>query len=386
MNESIPYGKQYIFPEDIEAVTQTLLSNWLTQGPAVPRFEEQVAKYCQVGHGVATSSGTAALHLACLALGLGPGDRVWTSPISFVASANCARYCGAEVDFVDIDPESFNLCANKLAEKLADTRRKGGKLPKIVIPVHFAGQACEMTAIAALGKEYGFRIIEDAAHALGGTYQGQPVGCCEYSDITVFSFHPVKSITSAEGGMALTRDTELAETMRRLGSHGISRDSARLHHSADGPWYYEQQELGYNYRLSDLHAALGFSQMRHLPDFIARRRQLAEGYREALKALPLRMQQPLPGIDSAHHLFVIRVARQRRDALFQSMQQAGIAPQVHYIPIHTQPYYQAMGFKQGDFPIAEAYYQEAVSLPLFPSLQDEQQRHVIQVITQTLGS
>lgn len=376
----IPYGRQHITPEDVEAVTQTLLSDWLTQGPAIGRFESAVAGYCGVPHAVAVNSATSALHIACMALGLGPGDRLWTSPNTFVASANCARYCGAEVDFVDVDPRSYNLCPEALARKLAEAEREG-KLPKIVVPVHFAGQSCEMREIHALAQRYGFRIIEDASHAVGGRYLDEPVGSCRYSDITVFSFHPVKIITTAEGGMAMTKDAALAARMEQFRSHGITRDAAQMEGESDGPWYYEQVALGYNYRLTDLQAVLGLSQFNRLDEYVARRHEIAKRYDELLAGLPLTTPWQSPNARSALHLYPIvldpqRSPRNRRE-VFDGLRAAGIGVNVHYIPVHTQPYYRRLGFAPGDFPEAERYYAGAISLPMFPTLTHAQQDEVV---------
>lgn len=376
----IPYGRQHITPEDVEAVTRTLLSDWLTQGPAIGRFESAVAGYCGVPHAVAVNSATSALHIACMALGLGPGDRLWTSPNTFVASANCARYCGAEVDFVDVDPRSYNLCPEALARKLAEAEREG-KLPKIVVPVHFAGQSCEMREIHVLAQRYGFRIIEDASHAVGGRYLDEPVGSCRYSDITVFSFHPVKIITTAEGGMAMTKDAALAARMEQFRSHGITRDAAQMEGESDGPWYYEQVALGYNYRLTDLQAVLGLSQFNRLDEYVARRHEIAKRYDELLAGLPLTTPWQSPNARSALHLYPIvldpqRSPRNRRE-VFDGLRAAGIGVNVHYIPVHTQPYYRRLGFAPGDFPEAERYYAGAISLPMFPTLTHAQQDEVV---------
>lgn len=361
----IPYGRQSIDESDIEAVVATLRSAWLTQGPAIPAFESAFAERCQARHGIAVCNATAALHIACLALGVGPGDRVWTSPISFVASANCALYCGAEIDFVDVDAQTQNLSPDALEEKLV-AAAKTGTLPKVVIPVHFSGRSCDMARIAQMGQQYGFKIIEDASHAVGASYGDAPVGSCIHSDITIFSFHPVKIITTAEGGMALTNNPELAERMLRLRTHGITKDLNRMRGQSDGPWYYEQIDLGYNYRLTDLQAALGLSQLQRLDAFIARRRMLAAHYAEALATTPC--ECPPPSSDSAWHLYPIRVAPDQRRATFEALHTAGIGVQVHYIPIHRQPYFERLGFASGDFPVAEHYYQQAISLPLYPDL------------------
>jgi UDP-4-amino-4,6-dideoxy-N-acetyl-beta-L-altrosamine transaminase len=379
---SIPYGRQSLTDADIEAVSDVLRSDFLTQGPAVPIFESAVASYCQIDHAVAANSATSALHIACLALGLGPGDVLWTSPITFVASANCALYCGAAVDFVDIDPLTRNLCPVALEAKLR-TAKTEGKLPKIVVPVHFTGLPCDMEAIYSLSKVYGFRIIEDASHAIGARLNGEPVGNCRYSDVTVFSFHPVKIITTGEGGIATTRDTKLAEQMRRFRSHGIVREVSEMS-SCDGPWYYEQQALGYNYRMTDMQAALGASQMKQLENFIRKREHLAERYDQALKDLACIRPARLMGYESAWHLYVIEWDEEKnassRKALFNAMKKTGIGVNVHYIPIYRQPYYAKLGDRRAEFPHSERYYERAITLPLFPALTIEDQDHVVEVL------
>ncbi|KAF0281450.1 UDP-4-amino-4,6-dideoxy-N-acetyl-beta-L-altrosamine transaminase [Spiribacter roseus] len=381
----IPYGRQDISEADIEAVVEVLRSDLVTQGPVVPRFEQAVADYCGAGHGVATSSATAALHVACAALDLGPGDWLWTSPNTFVASANAARYCGARVDFVDIDPRTYNMSADALAEKLT-VAEKEGKLPKIVMPVHFAGQSCDMAAIHAFSERYGFRIIEDASHAIGGRYQDEPVGNCRYSDVAVFSFHPVKIITTGEGGMAVTNNAELAGRMGRLRSHGITRDPALMADDPDGPWDYEQIELGFHYRMTDIQAALGLSQMQRLDEFITKRRAIAAHYDEHLAPLPVTTPYQHPKQQSAYHLYPIQVrdAATRRE-VFQSLRDAGIGVNVHYIPVHTQPDYQQFGFGWDDYPQGEAFYRRAISLPMFPRLSGGEQQRVIAEIGRVLA-
>lgn len=381
----IPYGRQDITPEDIAAVEAVLRSDFLTQGPAVPGFEQALAAYCGAARGVAMNSATSALHVACLALGLGPGDRLWTSPNTFVASANCGLYCGAEVDFVDTDPATYNMSVAALEARLVAAAAEG-RLPKVVIPVHFAGQSCEMRAIHALGQQYGFRIIEDASHAVGATYLGEPVGNCRYSDITIFSFHPVKIITTAEGGMAMTNDPALAERMERLRSHGITRDPAAMAWDSEGPWYYQQVELGYNYRITDLQAALGRSQLARLDDYVARRHAIAARYDAALAGLPLTTPWQHPDSRSALHLYPIRLhdAARRRE-VFEALRAAGIGVNVHYIPVHTQPHYHRLGFRPGDFPEAERYYAGAISLPMFPTLTPAQQDEVVAALARVLG-
>ncbi len=379
----IPYARQSIDEADIAAVLAVLQSDWLTQGPAVPRFEQSVADYCGAPFATAVGNGTMALHLACLALGVGPGDRVWTSPNTFVASANCARYCGADVDFVDIDADTLNLSPAKLADNLHAARREG-RLPKVVIPVHFAGRSCDMTTIHGLSHEFGFRIIEDAAHALGATHAGERVGGCRFCDVTTMSFHPVKHVTSGEGGMLLTRDPAIHAQLVRLRTHGITRGPAFMHGESEGPWYYEQVELGFNYRMTDLQAALGESQMLRLPEFLRRRKQLVRRYRERLAALPVGLPAADADADSAWHLFVIRVPATLRAAIFAAMRAAGIGVNVHYIPVHFQPDYQRLGFRRGQFPEAERYYYEAITLPLYPTLSDAEQDRVVDTLAHAL--
>lgn len=383
----IPYGRQEITQADIDTVVEVLRSDFLTQGPMVPRFEKSVADYCGAQHAVAVNSATSALHIACLALGLGPGDRLWTSPITFVASANCGLYCGAEVDFVDIDPRTYNLCPKALERKLVEAEQQG-RLPKIVVPVHLCGQPCDMQAIHALSQRFGFRIIEDASHAIGGKYRGEPIGNGRYSDITIFSFHPVKIITTAEGGMALTNDAELAERMALLRSHGITRNPAQMTHAPDGPWYYQQIDLGFNYRMTELQAALGVSQMQRLDDYVSRRHALARRYDEQLADLPVTLPWQHPDSYSGLHLYVIRLKLDQIDRthreVFEALREQGIGVNLHYIPVHTQPYYQRMGFKAGDFPEAERYYAEAISLPMYPTMTTAQQDQVITALSKAL--
>lgn len=378
----IPYGRQNICDEDIAAVVEVLRSEWLTQGPGVALFEQSFASCCKVEHAVAVCNATAALHIACLALNVGPGDLVWTSPNTFVASANCARYCGADVDFVDIDSATLNMSVQVLAEKL-ETAKNLGRLPKVVIPVHFAGRSCDMASIAALGKQYGFSIIEDASHAVGAEHQGMPVGACRYSDIAVFSFHPVKIITTGEGGMALTNNPIVAKRLARLRTHGIAQGPDELMSAPHGPWEYQQIELGYNYRMTNLQAALGVSQLARLPEFIARRRALARRYHDLLADLPLVL--PLPTEESSWHLYPIRVSAERRLEVFSKLRAADIWVQVHYIPVHTQPYYRKLGFAWGDFPEAERYFSEAFSLPLFYDLSDAEQDTVVTLLKEALS-
>lgn len=376
----IPYGRQNISEDDIKAVVEVLRSDFITQGPVVPEFEKAVATYCGARHAVAVSSATSALHIACLALGVGSGDLVWTSPVTFVASANCARYCGADVDFVDIDPRTYNLSVAHLAEKLEQAKRSG-RLPKVVIPVHLSGQSCEMEAIHALSIQYGFRIIEDASHAIGGSYKGAKVGSCRYSDITVFSFHPVKIITTGEGGMAVTNDPELVKHMARLRSHGITRYPSEMTRPPDGSWYYQQIELGFNYRMTDIQAALGVSQMRRLDEFVTQRHVIAQRYEELLKDTPVTRPWQHPDSYSGLHLYIIRLPasamKTSHREVFERMRAEGIGVNLHYIPVYRQPYYERMGFKPEDFPQAERYYAEAITLPIYPGLTPEQQGEVV---------
>ena len=373
----IPYSRQNINAVDIEKVCEVLRSEFLTQGPVVPTFEKAVAEKFNAKCAVAVNSATSALHIACLALGVGPRDTVWTSPNTFVATANCARYCGASVDFVDIDPRTWCMSVKDLQQKLEHHQAENLSLPKIVIPVHLSGQSCNMQSIYELGQQYGFRIIEDASHAIGGSFQKAPVGSCLYSDITVFSFHPVKIITTGEGGMALTNDKKLADHMARLRTHGITRDSKQLTHEPDGPWYYEQLELGFNFRMTDIQAALGLSQFGRLEDFVVRRNELAQRYDEALTVMAVQLQRVPNDVYSTRHLYVIRVPSERHCNIFKSLRDKGIGVNLHYMPVHLQPYYRKLGFQEGDFPEAEKHGQEAISLPLFPSLTDSEQDHVI---------
>jgi len=383
----IPYGKQDINQTDIDSVVDVLQSDFLTQGPQVPLFEKKVSDYCGSEFGVAVNSATSALHVACLALGLGKGDWLWTSPNSFVASANCGLYCGAQVDFVDINPLTYNLSPEELEKKLIQAKQDN-KLPKIVIPVHFAGQSCDMRKIHSLGQEYGFKIIEDASHAIGGKYLDKPIGGCQYSDITVFSFHPVKIITTAEGGLATTNDGELSERMQLFRSHGITRDSELMTNKAEGGWCYQQVELGFNYRMTELQAALGVSQMGRLDEFITLRHKHQKRYDELLKNLPV--AAPYQDLDSysALHLYPIQIqtdiVKNTRKEIFEALRKNDIGVNVHYIPVHTQPYYENIGFKKGDFPNAESYYESAISIPLFHAMTFEQQDQVIAVLEKVL--
>ena len=381
----IPYGKQDITQADIDAVVDVLKSDYLTQGPQVPLFEEAVASYCGAEYGVAVNSATSALHIACLALGLGEGDWLWTSPNTFVASANCALYCGAQIDFVDINPQTYNMSVSALEQKLQQAKQTN-TLPKIVIPVHFAGQSCEMRDIYALSIEYGFKIIEDAAHAIGGKYLGKPIGGCQYSDITVFSFHPVKIITTAEGGIATTNNQQFADKMTLLRSHGVTRDEDLIDR-CDGPWYYQQVDLGFNYRMTELQAALGLSQFERLDEFVAKRHELAKKYDEDLACLSLIKPYQSENTHSSYHLYPVylNAADKDRKTVFEALRQAGIGVNVHYIPIHTQPFYQRLGFKQGDFPIAEDYYHNAISIPLHQSLSEVDQKKVVASLFEVLA-
>ena len=387
MAEYIPYGRQDISEADIQAVVDVLRSDWLTQGPAVPRFEQSVAQYCGAEHALAMNSATSALHVACMALGLGQGDSLWTSPNTFVASANCGLYCGAQVDFVDIDSRTYNMSVSALEEKLIAAEQQG-KLPKIVVPVHFAGQSCEMREIKILADRYGFKSIEDASHAIGGKYLDEPIGNCRYSDITVFSFHPVKIITTAEGGMALTNNAELANRMALLRSHGITRDPAQMTHETDGPWYYQQITLGNNYRMTDVQAALGVSQMARLDNFIQRRHALAARYNDALSNLPIVIPWQHPESCSAYHLYPVLIPTvneiKQRHAVFEGLRKANIGVNVHYIPVHLQPYYRLMGFNEGDFPLVEKYYAEAISLPMYATLSEQNQDRVVNMLKDLL--
>jgi UDP-4-amino-4,6-dideoxy-N-acetyl-beta-L-altrosamine transaminase len=385
----IPYGRQHVSDEDIEAVEVVLRSDWLTQGPAVENFEDVVRHYCGAGYAVAMNSATSALHLACRALALGPGDVMWTSPITFVASANAALYCGAGIDFVDIDERTYNMSTSALSAKL-EQAKNAGRLPKIVMPVHFAGQSCDMQDIHKLAEEYGFSVVEDASHAVGGRYLGQPVGNCAYSSITVFSFHPVKIVTTGEGGMAMTNDAELADRMRLLRSHGVTRDPTRMRGTPHGPWYYEQVDLGFNYRLTDIQAALGASQMRRIDSFVETRHSIADRYNMALADLPLILPWQNPDAYSAFHLYPIQIdsanTSLKREKVFARLRECGIGVNVHYIPVHAQPYYKDKGFSAGLCPSAERYYENAISLPMFPSLTGQEQNRVIDALTKACAA
>ena len=384
----IPYGKQDINQSDIEAVISVLKSDFLTQGPQVPLFEHNVSNYCNAQYGVAVNSATSALHVACLALGLGKDDWLWTSPNSFVASANCGLYCGAKVDFVDIDPKTYNLSVEELRKKLIQAK-KDNKLPKIVIPVHFAGQSCDMQSIHKLSKEFGFKTLEDASHAIGGKYLDKPIGGCQYSDITVFSFHPVKIITTAEGGLATTNQKELAEKMQLFRAHGITREPKLMTKKTEGGWYYQQVELGFNYRMNDLQAALGIAQMKRLDKFITIRHSLKQRYDELLKDLTLIIPAQFSDSYSSLHLYPVQLKLEHlskaHNQIFDELRKSGVGVNLHYIPIHLQPYFKNMGFKKGDFPKAEDYYSRAISIPIYQGLTTELQDKVVAVLKKILN-
>ncbi len=380
----IYYGRQNVTEQDIKAVEEVLRSDFLTQGPVIERFEQRVANYCGAKYAVAVTNATSALHIACKAAGLARGDTLWTSPITFVASANCGRYCGAQVDFVDIDDVTYNMSVDELEKKLM-----GGEYPKVVVPVHLAGQSCDMEKIYVLSKKYNFTVLEDASHALGATYKDTRVGSCRYSDMTVFSFHPVKIITTGEGGMVLTNNRELYEKLVLYRSHGITRDVRKMTKEADGPWYYQQIELGYNYRMTDIQAALGCSQMERLDTFVARRRQLAQRYDELLADLPIRIPKQSADTNSSWHIYAVRLDKtctsKSKAEIFEEMKKRGVTLNLHYIPVHLQPYYQALGFQQGDFPASERYYEEAFTLPLYYELKDEQQNQIVRALREVLS-
>ena len=382
----LPYGRQTITEDDVQAVKEVLTSSFLTQGPIVPKFEQKVASKVKARFGIAVNSATSALHIACLALGLGPGDRLWTSPITFVASANCGRYCGAEVDFVDIDRETGLMSTAALAAKLRQAER-AGNLPKVVVPVHLAGSSCDMAAIGELAERYGFAVLEDASHAIGGRYQDNPIGDCRYSSITVFSFHPVKIITTGEGGLATTNDPELAQRMQELRSHGITKDEKRFERPAPGPWYYEQQDLGFNYRITDIQASLGLSQLERLDRIVNERNKQFNYYRELLSELPVQMLTVPKEVLSSVHLAVIRLEDKDKNLhrrVFEGFRASGIGVQLHYAPVHLQPYYRKLGFQEGNHPEAEAYAASAISLPLFPGLESSEQQRVVNTLVSLL--
>ena len=408
----IPYARQHVSNDDIDAVIKVLCSDFLTQGPVLPQFEQAVADYCVGTYGVAVNSATSALHIACLALDLGPGDWLWTSPNTFVASANCALYCGAKIDFVDIDPDTYNMGVDALTTKL-EKAEKNGRLPKIVMPVHFAGQPCDMPAINALSQRYGFKIIEDASHAMGASYASEDfsdiatatdreagpwqsndaikVGSCTHSDITVFSFHPVKIITSGEGGMALTNSDELANRLRRLRIHGITSDKGKMwSRPEDEIWNYQQIELGFNYRMTEIQAALGLSQLNRLDEYVAQRHEIAKDYDTDLATLPITIPWQSPNAYSSYHLYPVRVieseSKKTQRELYEGLRARGIAVNVHYIPVHRQPYYESLGFAQGDYPEAERLHREVISLPMYPSLTKVQQQSVTKVLRESLVS
>ena len=380
----IPYGRQDVTQDDIENVANILKSDFLTQGPYVPEFEKKVSEYCGVKHAVALNSSTSALHISCLSLGLKAGDWLWTSPITFVASANCGLYCGAKVDFIDIDPETYNLCPKALKKKLIQAK-KVGKLPKIIVPVHLSGQSCDMKAIHKLSKEFNFKIIEDASHAIGGRYLNEPVGNCKYSDITVFSFHPVKIITTGEGGMALTNNSAIAERISILRSHGITRDPKLMTHQPDGDWYYQQIDLGFNYRMTDIQAALGVSQLERLDNYVSRRHELAMRYNNLLKDLPLIIPYQNSDNYSAFHLYIIRLRdRNKHKQTFVYLRKENIGVNLHYIPVHMQPYYSEIDTEYHDLKQSELYYKDAISIPLYPAMTELEQDFVISSLEKAL--
>lgn len=385
---TIPYGRQSISNSDIQAVNEVLRSDFLTQGPVVPNFEAALSQRCEAKFAVAMNSATSALHVACLALGVQPGDKVWTSPITFVASANCARYCGADVEFVDIDPRTYNMCPSRLETKLIAAQRTG-TLPKVVIPVHLGGQSCDMEAIHVLARKYSFSVIEDASHAVGGTYKDQPVGNCRFSDITVLSFHPVKIITTGEGGMALTNDKPLARSMARLRTHGITRDVTEMQSTPTGPWYYEQIDLGYNYRLTDVAAALGISQFQRIGEFVSRRHEIANSYDHQFANSSVKRPWQHPDSYSAFHLYIALVDFASRNTtqkeVFGKLHAKGILANLHYIPVYRQPYYQQFGYSTADYPEAEKYYAEAISLPMYPELSADEQSLVVRTLLSAIG-
>lgn len=382
----IPYGRQDIQDDDIEQVIAVLKSDFITQGPMIPKFEKAVANYCSAEFALAINSATSALHIACLSLGLGDGDLLWTVPNTFVASANCALYCGARVDFVDIDPQTYNISIAALEEKLQLSKQQDC-LPKVLVVVHFSGQSCDMLSIHRLAKQYGFSVIEDASHAIGGYYLDNLIGGCQYSDITVFSFHPVKIITSGEGGMVMTNCPDLHGKMQLLRSHGITRDEQLLTENQGG-WYYEQQILGFNYRMTDIQAALGLSQLARIDEYIEQRHKKAQVYSQAFSNLPIITPYQAPDTYSSYHLYVIRLEQQFTDKkrkIFDFLRINGVGVNCHYIPVHLQPYYRQLGFRCGDFPQAENYYKQAITIPLYPTMTRSQQMTVIDVVQQSLN-
>jgi len=385
----IPYGRQDVTQQDINAVIEVLKSDFITQGPVVPQFEQKVCNYTGAKFATAVNSATSALHLSCLSLNLGYGDWVWTSPITFVASANCGLYCGAKVDFVDIDPNTYNMSIDALTRKL-EKAKLSETLPKIVIPVHFSGQPCDMLSIYNLSKRYGFHIIEDASHAVGAKYKDGHVGNCSYSDITVFSFHPVKMITTGEGGMALTNNKTLSKKINILRSHGITKDKHEMSNVYNGLWYYEQIELGFNYRMTDIQAALGFSQLDRLDYYVEKRNLLAENYNQLLSKMPVTLPTQIVNANSSMHLYVVTLnfdkIKKSYQEVFNSMRDDGVGVMLHYIPIHLQPYYQSMGFSYGDFPESEIYYAKAITLPLFPTMSEDQQKQVILALEKAISN
>lgn len=380
----IPYGRQDITQKDIDTVVETLTSDFITQGPMIKKFEDKIAEYTGVKHVSALNSATSALHVACLALGVEKGDYVWTTPVTFVASSNAALYCGATIDFVDIDSKTFNMSVELLEKKLK-MAKKDNKLPKVIIPVHLTGQSCEMDKIHKLSIEYGFKIIEDASHAIGGKYKGEPIGNCKYSDITVFSFHPVKIVTTAEGGTCSTNSDELNEKINLLRTHGITRDEHIMVNESHGPWYYEQVGLGFNYRMTDIQAALGYSQLDRLDTYISKRHEISNLYRKLLSSLDVKLPHQLNECYNSYHLFVVQVQEEKRKEIFDKMREAGIGVNVHYLPVHLHPYYKSLGFKSGDFPVSESYYSQAISIPMFPTITDEEIQYVCERLKEYLG-
>ena len=386
----IPYGRQDISESDIDEVEKVLRSDFLTQGPSVPKFEKAVANYCNASYAIAVNSATSALHISCLSLGLGHGDLLWTSPNTFVASANCGRYCGADIDFVDIDYDTYNISIKALSKKL-EMADKVGKLPKILISVHFAGQSCDMKAISELSKKYGFKIIEDASHAIGASYNNIKVGSCYYSDITVFSYHPVKIITSAEGGMALTNNQKIADKIYRLRTHGITNNKKEMiDRSEDEIWNYQQIDLGYNYRMNDIQAVLGLNQLKRVDKYVCDRHKIAKFYNAELEGLPIKIPFQAPYSYSSYHLYPILIKNENsaktQKQIFNELRSEGIAANLHYIPVHRHPYYENLGFKKNDFPIAEDFHKKAISIPIYPALTDQQKDHVVKTLKKVITS